>query len=181
MPLSFSPAVGQSVQDFHVVRTDGDWVGWLALRADGRRTSIQQWRSRDGLEWRLELADILAGGAGSSYLVANNPWAVAPVAPGEPWRLYFRVGEEEAVGNRIVSATSSDLATWIMEPGVRIAPHGRWAAHGVGFPHVERFSGRWVMHFSGFWGASARGEAAADSWRAANRRCLGPAIGTSHG
>lgn len=173
VPLSFSPAIGAGVQDFHVQEVDAAYVGWLALRADGMRTSIQQWRSRDGFSWRLDKPMILENALPAGVIVANNPWAVAPLADGEPWRLYLRIGEEEAVGNRIVSATSHDLDRWALEPGVRIGAHGQWAAHGVGFPHVERDGpSRWVMHFGGFWGDSRRGAAAAEAWRRANRAAV---------
>jgi hypothetical protein len=159
------------VEDFHVRRWQSAWYGWVAARDTTGRTSIGQWQSHDGLTWDLVIGDILAGSHPADLVLANNPWAVPPFSDEAPWRLYLRIGEEAAVGNRIVSVASRDAASWVLEPGVRIAPQGAWAAHGVGFPFVEREAAdRWTMYFSGFWGASSRGEAAAESWRAANRR-----------
>lgn len=169
--LSFRPWPINSVEDFHVCQWMDGWLAWIASRNDEGRTIISQWHSSDGWAWELSNPNIFADVLGAEITIANNPWAMPPAAEGEPWRLYFRIGEQPAVDNRIVSTISTNVTSWQLEPGVRIAPHGAWAAHGVGFPFVERNgTDDWTMYFSGFWGASTRGQAAAELWRTANRR-----------
>lgn len=84
--------------------------------------------------------------------------------------MYFRIGDRPAVGNAICSAVSTDLESWQLEPGVRVAPGGRWDTHGAAFPHVERDrDGGYVMHYTGYWGRCSEGAAAARYWESQPR------------
>lgn len=103
-------------------------------------------------------------GDGDDAPILANP-TVTQTTDGS-FRAYFRRGRWPALGNWIASARVEAPSVWRLEPGARIAPQGRWANHGVGFPEVWQVRGGFAMSFTGYWGDCRDGRRVETAWRA---------------
>ena len=149
------------VEDVFVLRANGHFHAWCSVVWSDISTTITQWRSSDGRTWERVLPDVESP-LQTGFMLANNPTVIAL---GGSWRMYFRTGDRPALGNRIVSATSTDLSTWVHEEGVRVSPGDLWDSHGAGFPFVRRSETHgFEMYYAGYWGACRAGERVAASW-----------------
>jgi hypothetical protein len=154
------------VHDLHVVRGGaGALRAYAGVGESDADVAIHAWTSDDGgARWTHEGVAVASPFESAALQLANNPAVVA--LDGGGWRMYFRTGEQPALGNSIRSARSDDGLSWQHEEGARIAPGGRWDTHGVGFPHVWGEDGGWRMLYAGYWGDTPAAEETAAHWHA---------------
>lgn len=146
-----------AIDDLFVLKTGSSYWGWASCGTDER--AIHAWTSPDGAHWSSRGVAVMPS---SGETIANNP-CVLSLADGR-YRMYHRASRNPAVGSTIVSAVSSDLTRWTREPGVRLAPGGRWDKHGVAFPAVFQEPGGWLLYYTGYWGDCAAGDRCAQQW-----------------